>query len=70
MKQTRPFNMLETILVDLMIGLTVGMSIPAAILVALATPIEVALRGIQRHLTAFNLVFRNASAVLLLLLRE
>lgn len=62
--------MLETILVDLMIGLTVGMAIPAAILVALTTPIEIAVRGIQKHLTAFNLAFRDVSAVLLILFRE
>jgi hypothetical protein len=70
MKQTRHFSILETILVDLMIALTVGMAIPAAILVALATPIEIAFRGIQKHLTAFSLVFRDASAVLLILFRE
>ena len=70
MKQTRHFNMLETILVDLMIGLTVGMAIPAAILVALTTPIEIAIRGIQKLLAAFSLAFRDASAVLLILSRE
>ena len=70
MKQTRHFNMFETILVDLMIGLTVGMAIPAAILVALTTPIETVVRGIQKHLTAFSFVFRDVSAVLLILFRE
>jgi len=70
MKQTRHFSMLETILVDLMIGLTVGMAIPAAILVALTTPIEIAIRGIQKLLAAFSLAFRDASAVLLILFRE
>jgi hypothetical protein len=50
MKRTKALTKLETMTLDLLTGLTMGAAIVMSPLIALATPIDLAVRWIQKHL--------------------
>jgi hypothetical protein len=59
MKQTTYFTKLERITLDLLTGLTIGLAVIIAVLTALATPIDLAVRWIHRRITSPTLVYRH-----------
>ena len=60
MKQIKNLTKLETSTMDLLTGLTVGLAIIVAPLIALATPIDLAVRWIHKRVTSPTLAHRHS----------
>jgi hypothetical protein len=60
MKRMKDLTKLETMTLDLLTGLTVGLAIVVAALIALATPIDLAVRWIHKRVTSSTLAHRHA----------
>jgi hypothetical protein len=51
---------LETITLDLLTGLTMGLAIVVAALIAVVTPIDLAVRWIHKHVTSSTPAYRHS----------
>jgi hypothetical protein len=60
MKHMKDLTKLETIALDLLTGLTMGLAIVVAALIAVVTPIDLAVRWIHKHLTSSTPVYRHS----------
>lgn len=56
----KDFTKLETRTLDLVTGLTVGLAIVVAALIAVVTPIDLAVRWIHKHLTSSTPAYRHS----------
>ena len=60
MQQMKDLTKLETSTMDVLTGLTIGLAIVVAPLIALAMPIDLAVRWIHKHVTSSTLAYRHS----------